>query len=122
MESLILAICYKNEKNESKLKKIRNKISFIIEKMSKKYTVNAIFSASVSTVFINICSLNSIENYLDFAREIILKSRKINAQTSAIIGTKREIMCIIKDEKLDFGTKKIFVLQGDEQGNEYYVL
>ncbi|OAA90796.1 hypothetical protein [Clostridium ljungdahlii] len=115
MENIIMAICYKNEKDKKKVEKLIHKLIIYIQKSCDKSHVKLDFLSDISTIIITVKSLNSIDYYFELLHSGCLYNSNFNPHILSLIGTKKEILKFIKYKISDLKvTKKIMILKGDE--------
>lgn len=119
MENIIMAVCYKNEKNERKIEKLICKLIIYVQKSTDKSSISIDFLKDMDTITINVKDLNSIDYYLKMLFSGCLNNQNFNSQAISIIGTRKEILEFIKYKIPDLKSKKKIMII---KGNEYFAI
>lgn len=115
MRNVIMAICYKNEKDKRKIEKLICKLVIYVQKSTDKSSVSIDFLKGMDTVTVNVKNLDSIEYYLKILSSGCLNNPNFKSQAISIIGTRKEILEFIKYKIPDLESKnKIMILKGNE--------
>lgn len=115
MESLILAIYYRKEKNKYKLEKVKENLIKYIKNSPKKYKVKIKSRNDIATIFIIVDEILPMDYYLNLIKSNSLKNKHFNPKIISLIGNEGEILNTIKSGKLDLKLRdKVLMLQGDD--------